>query len=577
MAFSQPKLFHPSTSGKPCRAARRTSRIVKSVAQLDEVGPLQRTFQVLAATANDCAESTLIGALDSRSAEIVAAAAKAILIRQGSKGQDALLDHWGALGEFFKPICLQFPGRLVKTLAKRLEGDDWQRARQALKIAIEIEEFDFIPHLLPLVENRRSPLRKDAEDALVALSRLLYDETHGHRSYVKRRDPQLVRSRVLNALEACIGRFEKHQASAVLVSFLMLAGKDHVQLARMSTIDGSGGPAQQEMFALLRKSDEPGVMRLLASFLDDHNPPLAALQIVAQRVDNPFIDECLTRIDRADRQVLAKNCSRIEDWQWLNMSEKAWAGLYEREQTAAVTWAMSSGASREHKLSALRWFLQFGRQSARLRAAEALSSFPGEDANALVLGHLSDSNPLVRAELLSQLRPREIQGAMTRLLKALDDPDPQVRSAIQKQLPEFRFRRYADLFDAMQPEVQSANGRIVKAVDPLWRGQLEAELQSETRLRKLRGLRMAQCMNAGDEVVKAVLPFTTDDDALTRQEAIRVLGASRSPEAIEAIRQALLDPQPSVRRAAEEVMQRALIGGVNGPGKGVAPFAAATN
>jgi HEAT repeat protein len=516
---------------------------------------LQKTFHVLATTSNACAEATLISALDSRGAEIVSAAARAILVRNSVLGQEALLEHWPTLKGLIAPVMTQFPGRMVRVLTKRLENLDLERAQIAMSAAVEIFEFDLIPKLLPHAENRRSAIHKDADSTLLALVKQLFDETHGRRTYVNKRDPQLARSRVVNDLENSLGRFEKHRSTTILTCFFTLAGRDNAHVVRLLSQSTEGGVVQQEVIKLLRTSDSPGVMKLLASFLDDPSPPLAGLQLAAERTDSAFVEECLKRIANGDQDQLGRNLKRISNWAWLEKGPAGWKSLYEGEQSAAVAWLILSGIDEDKKLATLEWVLNHGRVGARIRAAEALENLKGDKANSLVQGHLGDDDPRVRAALLSQLRVREIPGALSRLIASLVDTDPVVRKAVQKQLPEFKFRRYLDLFDSMDPEVQQANGKIVKRVDPDWRSQLEGELKAEMRLRRLRGLRIANCMEAGNEVYKSVLSFATDEEALTRQEAIAILGQSDAPEAIDAIRQALLDPQVIVRRAAEEVLK----------------------
>lgn len=516
---------------------------------------LQKTFHVLATTSNACAEATLVSALDSRWAEVVTAAVRAILVRNSAAGQEAILDHWPTLQGLITPVAVQFSGRMTAVLSKRIEDSDLGRARNALRAAVDIGEYDVAAKMLPHLENRRSAIHQDAESALSAFTKLLFEETHGRRSYANKRDPQLARARVVNELENSLGRFDKHRNSTILSCFLVLAGRDNSYVIRLLSLAGGDGAIQQEAVKLLRTSDAPGVMRLLASFLDDPSAPLMALQIAAQRCDVPFVEECLRRIENGDREQLGRNLKKISHWQWLDKGPEAWASLYESEQSTAVTWTMLSGIEVEKKLKALKWVLAHGRVGARIRAAEALSEFPGEEPSSLVLQHLGDADARVRAALLSQLRPREIPGAVSRLIAFLVDTDPLVRKAVQKQLPEFKFRRYLDLFDSMDPAVQQANGKIVKRVDPDWRSQLEMELKAEMRLRKLRGLRIANYMEAGAEVFQAVLPFASDEEALTRQEAINVLAQSDAPQAAAAVRQALFDPHITVRQAAEDVLK----------------------
>ncbi len=516
---------------------------------------LLKTFNVLATTANICAEATLIAALDSPSAEIVTAAAKSLLVRKSELGKKAIIGHWESIKDLLVPVFDTFPGRMVDTLSKELASADAVLGQTAIKVAVDISEYDFIPHLIPHVENRRSPLHKEAESALAALTQSLYDETHGKRSYAKKRDPQLARGRVTTVLETSLSRFEQHRSQTILTSFLVLAGRENSQIVRLLSLVDAAGIANQETAKLLRTSMVPGVMRLLASFLDDQHAPLMALQIAATRKDGEFVEECLRKIENGDRTQLAQNLGKITNWQWLSLSEETWKTLYESEQAAAISWAVLSGIPLARKFEILSWSLQHGRPGARFRAAEALADFQGDEANALVLDHLHDTDPRVRAALLGQLRSREIPSAIAKLVAALEDRDPQVRKAVQKHLPEYRFRRFADLFDSMEPPMQNANGRIVRRADPDWKSQLEVELKSDMRLRKLRGLRMAQCMKAGNEVFRDVLPCVRDEEALVRQEAISVLSQSAAPEAIAAIRQCLLDEQVIVRRAAEEALR----------------------
>jgi hypothetical protein len=516
---------------------------------------LQRTFHVLATTANACAETTLIAGLDSRWAEVAASAARAILVRNSASGQKAILDRWPVLGGLIAPVLMHFPGRMTAVLAQRLENPDPEQARIALRAAIDIGEYDIISKLLPALEARRSSVHLELEAALTSLTTQLFEEVHGRRSYQNRRDPQLARMRVVNELESSLGRFDRHRNSIILTCFLSLASRENSSVIRLLSQSSLGSLIQQEAVKLLRSSELPGVMRLLASFLDDSSAPLIGLQIAAQRTDAPFVEECLRRIESGDREQLSRNLKKAPQWQWLEKGPEAWASLYESEQSTAVSWCMLSNMDAGRKLNAIRWILAKGRVGARIRAAESLAEFQGEEANSLVLQHLGDTDARVRAALLSQLRERQLPGAVSRLIASLVDTDPHVRKAVQKQLPEFKFRRYLDLFDSMDPAAQQANGKIVKRVDPEWRRQLENELKAEMRLRRLRGLRIAQFMEAGAEVFQAVLPFAADEEALTRKEAIIVLGQSDAVQAVAALRQALMDPNVTVRQAAEEILK----------------------
>src|SRR5439155_4041622 len=253
--------------------------------------------------------------------------------------------------------------------------------------------------------------------------------------------------------------------------------------------------------------------------------------------------------------TIRANLRRIESLPWITGNVSILDALREAEQPGVVHLAVSSSAPRHHAFEVVSYILGQGTLAGRRIAAEALAEFAGPEANELAVRLMDDDDSLVRAAAARQLRPRNVPGAIQRLLDLLDSSHEVEREAAQAGLIEFTFDRYAANFDQLTPEARGIAGALVRRVDSHAVDRIRAEIEAPTRGRKKRALELAVALNAVEPLQQPIAGLMKDEDQYLRIEAIRALATIDSPATRQALRDAMLDAQPLVQQAAEAAMR----------------------
>ncbi len=514
---------------------------------------LKKTFEVLAATGNEAAVDVLVPALDSQHVAIQEHALRALLDRWSALGQREILRRWSSLHERLKQIIAERPGRIHDALRESLLSGQAEACAVACDAILWTKDYDLLPTLLTAAEDRTNLQADQAARTLLALAEALYEELAGPRDYRVRRDPQIVRQHVLASLEASVGRYDHHRRSEILEAFLLLSSRDNASLKAILL-----NPHERCYLPLLdalATCARPGVMRLMLAMIEDPYAPLAALNAAAHRTDEPFLRHFLKKIGAEPSASIQANLRRMERIPWLQSDLRPLLLLSEAEQQTAVTVARLSGLKRQQVFDVVKFLLRNGNLGGRRAASEALAEFSGVEANQLALDALADPDPQVQVNILVQLRERGIPGAMTRLLELVDTPHLVVQQAVRQCLSEFTFQRFLAAFDMLAPHVRVSTGALVRKVDPQTIAQLEQELASQGRTRRLRALQIAQCLRAEREVEAQLIELLADEDPFVRIETAHLLVACDSTPARQALRGALLDRHAAVKEAAERSLR----------------------
>ena len=162
----------------------------------------------------------------------------------------------------------------------------------------------------------------------------------------------------------------------------------------------------------------------------------------------------------------------------------------------------------------------------------------------------------MQANALRQLRGRGIPGALTRLVEMMETPHEIVRRAVRESLAEFNFRRYLAAYDMLEDEVRRSTGSMVRKIDPEAIPQLQEELATKSRTRRLRAINAAVSMGAAIDVEEQLIQRLGDEDHVVRAEAARALGNCNTPAACNALAEACADRSIVVQEAAEESLAR---------------------
>jgi hypothetical protein len=509
---------------------------------------LATTFRVLTTSRNEAAVDVLVPALDSANAAIQLGALSAVLMRRSPAGHRAVLCRLSEFSERWLAVVRQYPGRLVHALREAVLGTDPLLYRNACQAAMLFREYDLIPTLLSVLEGQDRSSGDLASETLMALVKHLHEELIGRGETAARRDPQAARRFVLAALEQSVNHFGRHRRREVIEAFLLLTNGDNVTLRGILQNPHHAGFLVA--IDVLTRSEHVAIIRLLLEFLDSPQTPPAALSIVGNRSDAKFARHLLRKIGHEPTPAVLHNLKRMTVVAWLRHGAAVIDRLDDAAQQVVVRLVMSTSMPRPQTYETIEYLLLHGKTGGRREAARALAEFQGSVANTAALRALDDSDPLVQANVLAQLRSRNIPSVLPRLLEMLDSRHAVVRKAARESLAEFTFTRFVGAYDALDDEVRKSTGMLVKKIDPQAMPLLREEMKSPMRTRRIRGLEIARLLDAVDATEEAIVALLRDEDHLIRAEAAATLATGRSEASCLALEDALNDRSETVKDAA---------------------------
>jgi HEAT repeat protein len=514
---------------------------------------LATTFRVLSKTGNESAVRVLLPALDSPNPAIQEGALTALLVRRNASGHGQILNRIPTLSQRWKYIIHQHAGRLAGAMREAIMGLDETQYANACTAAAMFSDYDLIPTLLTVLEDRWQWKVDRAAETMMQLATQLYDEISHPDESNPRRDLQWIHQHSVSCLETSVERFGKHKRREVIEAFLMLAKSDNRVI--QSILKNTHHVGYLVIIEVMSRSSQDGIVRLLLEYLDIPQAPLAVLNVVTNRCDMKFVRGFLNKIDRNPSEALLQNIKRIGDTAWLQIEQNIIGSLDDDDQRCLVFFIMSSGIARPRVFSIIEYILQRGKPWGRREAARALAAFNGAEANALMFRALDDSDPQVQANVLPHLRRRGIPGTLQRMVKLLDSPHLVVRQAARNGLGEYSFARFLGTFEMMDYEARKTTAAIVKKIDQHTIPLLREELQSQTRSKRIRGLQIVEAMEVAPLLEETIINMLGDEDETLRAEAATALAGCKSPAARLALERAARDPRTKVREAAEKSLR----------------------
>jgi HEAT repeat protein len=514
---------------------------------------LDDTLRVLATTSNEASVPVLLAALDNAEAQIRDGVFPVLLQRRSMDAENEILRRWPEMGEHWKQLVVRREGWLTPAVRRALLGADPSQAALGCAVGAQLGDYEIIPLLVSVVCDKKPGISDQAAATLFVLAERLAEEVNSPRDYRNRKDPQLQLAHVLGSLEKGVQTFDQHQRRELVEALLILASRDNAVVSRI--LQEPTERAFAPMMDLLTHSPRPCIMRLLLSYLDDPFAPLPALHALGRRRDITWLRQFCRKIGDEPSVVIRNNLKRIENIPWLKAHRFLLDALHESEQPGAVRLITLSGVPRQDALEALAHMLSSGKPPGRRAASVALAEFRGAEANSIVQLALEDQDPVVRANLATQLRMRGTPGSMNRLMAMLDSPHEVERQAARKAMEEFTFASYVGSYDYLDEETRTKTGQLVRRIDEKAVSLLREELYSTSRPRRRRGLEMALHMGLVAQVQDAVAALARDEDQYIRLEAVRILGICPTAVSGQVLREALTDSRVLVQEAAEQGLQ----------------------
>jgi hypothetical protein len=429
-----------------------------------------------------------------------------------------------------------------------------------------LHQYELVPTLLNVLEEADKEQADLTGKTLLDLVELLYAELSGDAETGSHRDPKVMCKHVVEGLERSVERFPKHRRREVLETFLLLAKPENKTLKGVLNNPHHG--AFLVAVDVLSKSTRSGVMGLLLSFLDDPQPPPAALSTISNRVDLQFVSRFLHRIGRPLSPTAAKNAKRLRSVAWLKDFEPLLKDLDEEAQCGAISLVTHSGIPKLQSFDMVKSVLFEGRPEGRREAAKAIAEFPGSEANAAAIKALEDSDTQVQANIIGHIRSRGIPGIMSVLVKKVGSDSPLVREAVRAEMPEFSFKRYVASFDMLDDQARINSGTLVRKIDSQAATLLREEMKSPMRSRRLKSIAIAEAMDIVSQLEDALITLASDSDHLVRLEAMNALGQCHGWMSRQVLENSLSDRSIPVREAAKQALSQRDMQDLNQAGLG---------
>lgn len=358
-------------------------------------------------------------------------------------------------------------------------------------------------------------------------------------------------------LEQAIENYHKHQRPEILLTYLLFSDFEDAWVKRALSVDSH--PAHDDLLRLLFESRTAALIEKLAGFVGVQSPPVRLLPLWRQRNDPPFILQFLTSIDENPTAVTQRNLKRMGAPLWLKAALERVGDFSTRQQSALLLLIQQCVEDCQVRLDMFLQLLDSSRLPVRRQTVAAICEIKGVQANQVIsylVDQEADAHSL--AILLPELRKRNVQGAMKRLLAFLDHSHEAVRTAAAQAFQDCNIGRYLAALDHLDEAVRVSTGQLVRKVDPNTDRVVRDELLSGNRIRQMRALIAIRSIGNATELHSAIAQILVNPDPKLRVAAVGTLANSKNQETRNQLRRCLMDEDPAVRKAAERSLQVAI-------------------
>ncbi len=191
---------------------------------------LQQTFETLATSRNKAAVPTLIAAFGSDDRTIHDGAMVALLRRRNKAGHLAVLAKLEQLDPEQRELLLIGRGRMGGAFRDAVVSGEDKLFTNACELIECHTEFDLIPSLITVAEDKASAHADEASKVISRLIAHLSAMVRGPRDYSDRRDPSRMQQYVLESLIRSIERYNQHHRNDLVEAFVILSGASSSKL-----------------------------------------------------------------------------------------------------------------------------------------------------------------------------------------------------------------------------------------------------------------------------------------------------------------------------------------------------------
>ncbi len=503
--------------------------------------PRTATLETLQRSRNIAAIATLASGLESINAELRGLCLRSLLTRDEDIARRQIVLHW----EHYSPVDVELLrqsrsqfGNLTKQL---LAHGSLSEKHMALAAIRDLDLHDALEDILEIVVD---PAHALCVEATQCLNQLCND--WGARARAGR-DVPTIRGRMLECLHDQLATFDEHGSLSLLEAWLTVVHWDDA--AQRSLIGDPSHVAYRGVMSLLRGSENPAIVQLLAGYLGRATTPKSVLNVLVERSDTLLALEMAHQSGSGTWQATLKRLQRLPPLASLKALQHDMPDV--DVEVEHRLWLMIA-ASSDDLQQVLRGALlhsQAGGRDARQTAADMLRLCRRPDLETLVPA-------LQAAEFESS--PSELSlGVLTRQLALwLCSPSRVLRKAAREFLQEFTVDRLLTQVRLWPAQLCRSMASIVTLVESDLPERLTRELQNPAPQRRLAALQVIELLGCAQSISQALLPLLNDPRLEVRVRTIDLL-AALGHEALEQLIPALLaDANTDIQDAANRAARR---------------------
>jgi len=464
------------------------------------------TFKVITRSKNKAAISLLESAFQSTSEVVRKLAGKILVSRRTGQGLEAIIRNFNPDDPFIVELVNSNRTKLVPGLHGAIVDKDLALARQAFRLAYTQSFYEVLPTLVAYCLGPGSQDRSGMSmnfDLLKFLNKFTAamerNDPADHQLLYNMILPEIVRILLHKIKEYRLSRHELTLTVYLRIyPFLSEVGNGrdlHLHLQLQSS------PVYASTYRRLLKESEPYLFELVIRCLERNNLPQIIPQIISERSDVPFLEALLKGIKRPLSLELRANLANLPPLPWIGQIDFFLNELDANTQCGLVLFLQNLKLKDDELQTSLLKIFELGKDEGRVAALSALATFSGAVIDRLVWDASGDTDPTVQIEALNQLTLREIPGATSRIIQFAGSPFDEVRSAIGKLLPSFRFSRFMQTFDQLDDEHRRRMFNVVKHLDKRTPIELSKMLSEGEPILKAKAL---LCLDYCSDVVPLV-------------------------------------------------------------------------
>jgi hypothetical protein len=521
------------------------------------------TFQVLAQSKNQAATGLLESAFHSTNVLARKLAGNILISRRSGKGLDAIIRNFDPADPDLVKLINVNREKLMSGLHGTIVDKDTELARQAFQLAYSQSFYEVLPTLAAYCLGPGSQETSGASlhgDFLKFLDKytaaLDKNDPSEHHLLYNTVLPELTKILIQKIGEY---RYTRHELSLTvylrLYPFLTDAGVGHDLYLQLRL---SNSPVYVAAYRRLLQDSEPYVFHVITRCLDRLNPPPIVSLIISERADIPFLDALFRGIKLPLTLEHKTNLAKLPPLTWINQIDDFLDQFDVDAQCGLVVLLQNANLPEEESRTHFLNIFEHGKGAGRVAALSALAQCSGANIDRLIWEAAGDSDPAVQVEAMTQLNSRKIAGAMTRIMQFVESPHEEVRKAVKKLLPSFRFDRFIQTFDQLDDDSRRRMFGIVRMLDKRTPDELTKMLHSDETILKAKALLCIDyCLDIVPLVEDALCDILIHEEMPTlRSKAAELLVAGQQETSRSMLVQALhRDVNPVVRDAARKSLE----------------------